>query len=465
MSVDIDSPEGQIIRKMVPFSTMPTNVFKVICDKIVLETLRSGGFLFKRGDTDNDLVYLLKGEVSLEADKLKMEVIKAGSESARFALAHQLPRKINAVAKGSVRFFRLNTIFISTPPTEGEKDSQSVSKEIIRNNGQIWLSTLLMIPIIRALPPANLHKINAELEEVRYAQGEVVINQDDIGDYYYLIKSGECLISRKNSAQAPESKIAKLQTWDTFGEAALISDEPRSETVTALTSLSLLRVSKENFLTLIKEPSLKFIDHDEMEFLLDDGAILLDVRPPDEYEKLHLEGAVNAPLYTLRVYLKTLDKEKQIIVVCNDEKISESAAFLLLTYNFIVKILKGGMSSAPSEVLTKAEKATANTSVHEDVVFDKAKPLKNSPLSNQIFEPPIFETPVFEPPVLEAPVFAISESPDMLALENEQLKSKVKELKQRCEQLDRENHQWSEKYQLLFKQTERLKAILDSLKK
>ncbi len=454
MPVDIDSPEGQIIRKMVPFSTMPTNVFKVICDKIVLESLRSGGFLFKRGDTDNDLVYLLKGEVSLEADKLKMEVIKAGSESARFALAHQLPRKINAVAKGSVRFFRLNTIFISTPPEQDVKESPPVSKEIIRNNEKVWLSTLLMIPIIRALPPANLHKINAELEEVCYAPGDTVINQDDIGDYYYLIKSGECLISRKNSPQATESKIAKLQTWDTFGEAALISDEPRSETVTALTALSLLRVSKENFLTLIKEPSLKFIEHDEIEFLLEDGAILLDVRPPDEYEKLHLAGAVNAPLYTLRVYLKSLDKENPIIVVCNDEKISESAAFLLLTYNFIVKILKGGMSHAPTEVLSKAEKATANTTVHEDVVFDKAKPLKNKLLSGQVPE----KAPV-EPPVL-----AIPESAELLAIENEQLKVKLKELKQRCEQLEKDNHQWSEKYQFLFKQTERLKTILDSLK-
>ncbi len=455
MSVDIDSPEGQIIRKMVPFSTMPTNVFKVICDKITIETVRSGAFLFKRGDTDNDLIYLLKGEVSLEADKLKMEVIKAGSESARFALAHQLPRKINAVAKGSVRFFRLNTIFISTPPVEGEKHAPPVSKEIIRHNGSVWLSTLLMIPIIRALPPINLHKINAELEEVFYAQGEIVINQDDIGDYYYLIKSGECLISRKNSAQAPESKIAKLQTWDTFGEAALISDEPRSETVTALTPLSLLRVSKENFLMLIKEPSLKFVDHLEMEMLLLEDAILLDVRPPDEYEKLHLAGAVNAPLYTLRTYLKTLDKEKHIIVVCNDEKTSESAAFLLLTYNFMVKILKGGMSNAPTEVLSKAEKATANTTVHEDVVFDKAKPLKNTPLF----------TPVIEQTIAEPAFLAPAESAEIIMLENEQLKVKLKELKQRCEQLEKDNRQWAEKYQLLFKQTERLKTILDALKK
>lgn len=437
MSVDIDSSEGQIIRKMVPFSTMPNPVFKVICDKIALETARSGGYLFKRGDTDHDLVYLLKGEVSLEVDKLKMEVIKAGSESARFALAHQLPRKVNAVAKGTVRFFRLNKIFITAPPAEGEKNPLTVSKEIIRHNGQHWLSTLLMIPIMRALPPANLQKVNADLEEIHYAPGEVVINQDDIGDYYYLIKSGECVISRRNSLQATEMKIAKLQTWDTFGEGALISDEPRSETVTAVTPLALLRVSKENFLTYIKQPSLKFIDYAEMESLLNQGAVLLDVRPPDEYEKLHLQGAVNVPLYTLRTYLKTLNQEQAILIVCNDEKLSESAAFLLLTYSFVVKILAGGMNSVPLELRIKAEKASADTQVHDDVVFDKGKAVECLALPTQTSQ---------------------ANPQDALLLENQQLKKALSELKQRYDQL-------SEKYQALFKQAEKLKAMLASLTK
>ena len=444
MSVDIDSPEGQIIRKMVPFSTMPTSVFKVICDKIVIETARSGTLIFKRGDTESDLIYLLKGDVSLEVDKLKMEIIKASSESARFALAHQLPRKTNAVAKGTVRFFRLNTIYISTPPTEGKKNSSLGSRKIIKNNADQWLSTLLMIPIIRALPPANLHKINAELEEINYDKGEVVISQDDIGDYYYLIKSGECLISRKNSPQASETKIAKLQTWDTFGESALISDEPRSETVTALTELSLLRVSKENFLTLIKDASLKFVTAFEAEILLDDGAILLDVRPPDEYEKLHLDNAINVPLYTLRTFLKTLDKEKVIIVMCNNEKISESAAFLLLTYNFIVNIWQGGIEGISADVLLNAARTNANTSVHDDVVFDKNKPILNPPSVQKMSE-----------------VSFISP----LESENEQLKKNLFDLKLQYEKLGKEKQALTEKYQQLFKQCEKLKTMLESLKK
>ncbi|MDQ7089369.1 MAG: hypothetical protein Q9M50_01815 [Methylococcales bacterium] len=111
MSVTIDSPEAHIIRKMIPFSTMPHNIFKVICGKIVIETARSGEFLFKRGETNNDLIYLLDGDVSLESGLLKMEDIKSGSDSARFAIAHQFPRKVDAVAKKLRQFFTFKYYF------------------------------------------------------------------------------------------------------------------------------------------------------------------------------------------------------------------------------------------------------------------------------------------------------------------------------------------------------------------
>ncbi len=226
MPVDIDSPEGQIIRKMVPFSTMPAPVFKVICDKIVVETARSGSFLFKRGDTNNELIYLLKGEVSLEVDKLKMEVIKAGSESARFALAHQLPRKVNGVANGSVQFLRLNSIYITTPDQVKLKKTESASsvKEVLKTGGDHnWISLLLMVPILRALPPAQLAKINEHLEEVEYQEGEVVTKQGEEGEYFYLVKSGECLQSHKGSDWEQTLTATKLKMWDSFGAEALIA--------------------------------------------------------------------------------------------------------------------------------------------------------------------------------------------------------------------------------------------------
>ena len=100
---------------------------------------------------------------------------------------------------------------------------------------------------------------------------------------------------------------------------------------------------------LIKEPSLKFVDYVEMQEVVKQGAILLDVSSQDEYENRHLDGSINAPFFSLRMQLKTLSRAKPVIVVCEDGKVSEAAAFLLLRHKINAMILKGGMKGISPE--------------------------------------------------------------------------------------------------------------------
>jgi CRP-like cAMP-binding protein len=410
---------------------MPNNIFKVICGKITVETARSGSFLFKRGDTNSDLVYLLKGDISLEVAPLKIEVIKAGSESALFAIAHQFPRKVDAVAKGEVYFLRLNTIFLNPPDAKelGKKEHQEI-QEAKKADSVDCLATLLMIPIIRSLPPANLHKVSQELEEVRVKKDEFIIQQGAFGDYYYLIKTGECLVTHKNSEHAQAIKVAKLQVWNTFGETALISGEPRAETVTALSDMTLLRLHKDKFLKLIKEPSLSFIDFIELELWEDKGAVLLDIRPPDEYEKYHLANAINTPLFTLRMQLDSLDKNKLYIIVCNDGKSSESAAFLMKTYSFKVKIIRKGLDYVPKGALLENQPLLIKNEIAKTkVLIEKTRPSLNSD--------------------------SISDSKktdNTLSHENKKLRFVLAELKLKYVKIEKENQEWEKKYNALLSQ-------------
>lgn len=218
-----------------------------------------------------------------------------------------------------------------------------------KDNSDDWMAALLSLPIFQCLPPTKLQKIILSLEAVDFIKGEVIIEQGSVGDYYYLIKSGQCLCTRKSSPTAKEIKLNQLKTGDTFGEDALLSGEPRDLTITALTDVSLLRLDKQQFISLIKEPSLTFVDFIEMQEAMKQGAILMDVRTPDEYKKHHLDGSINEPFFSLRMQLKTLDREKPYIVVCSDGRISEAAAFLLRRHKIDATILKGGIAGVISE--------------------------------------------------------------------------------------------------------------------
>ncbi len=61
------------------------------------------------GDTDHENVYLLKGKVVLLSGRSVVERIKAGTDTARFPLAHQLPRKFSARADSKVRIVRIDS--------------------------------------------------------------------------------------------------------------------------------------------------------------------------------------------------------------------------------------------------------------------------------------------------------------------------------------------------------------------
>ena len=349
MAIDVNSKDGLIIRKLIPLATLPGTQFSALCAEITVEEMQ-GGVLFKKGDMERQFFYLLSGEVTLQSEGLEVEVIAADSDSARFALAHQIPRKIDAVANGEVRFLRLDADIVNKPPllVYKEDNSYMVIEETEDDSGD-WMTALLRSPIFQRLPPANLQKILMGLEEVHFNKGDTILEQGSAGDYYYLIKSGECLLTRKPSPNAKNIKLAQLANGDTFGEDSLISDTPRNGTVTALTDIVLLRLDKKRFVSLIKDPSLKFVNYVEMQEMVKQGAILLDVSSQDEYANRHLDGSINAPFFSLRMQLKTLSRAKPVIVVCGDGKVSEAAAFLLLRHKITAMILKGGMKGISPE--------------------------------------------------------------------------------------------------------------------
>ncbi len=293
-----------------------------------------------------------------------------------------------------------------------------------------WMTALLRSPIFQRLPPTNLQKILMSLEAVHFRKGEVIVDQGGVGDYYYLIKNGQCELTRKPSPNAKEIRLAQLATGDTFGEDSLLSDAPRNVTITAITDISLLRLNKQQFVSLIKAPSLSFVTHIEMQEAVKQGAILLDVRSPDDYENHHLEGSVNEPFFSLRMQLKTLNREKPVIVVCNDGKISEAAVFLLLRNKINAKILSGGISGIEPESEPEPE---------HDVNPPDNKPV-NVPNNIQDNQIRLFQSEI------------------------EALKMTNKQLNNKCMKLEFDKQHAEKQVRILHKQLEKLTQVLDKLK-
>jgi rhodanese-related sulfurtransferase len=321
--------------------------------------------------------------------------------------------------------------------------------EETQDDSDDWMSALLRSPIFQRLPPTNLQKILISLEAVQFTKGEAIVDQGTMGDYYYLIKSGYCELTRKPSPNAKEIKLAQMSAGDTFGEDSLLSDAPRNGSIRALTDISLLRLNKPQFVSLIKEPSLTFVSYADMQEAVNKGSILLDVRTPDEYENNHIDGSVNEPFFSLRMQLKTLPRDKSIIVVCSDGKTSEAAVFLLLKNKIDAVILKGGMeginpAKAPSAVADNII-APPETIDQERRVLKERRAVKQS---NNI---------------ASVSNSAPDENTGSLQLEIENLKTTNKQLSDKCMKLEFDKQHAEKQVRILHKQLEKLTQVLDKL--
>ena len=93
-----------------------------------------------------------------------------------------------------------------------------------------------------------------------YQKGDVIIEEGKIGDDFYILYKGEVHISRKTPA-GDKIALADLSSDMNifFGETALISDDPRTATVQALTDCRCIALSSTKFLAVCdKEPLLGY---------------------------------------------------------------------------------------------------------------------------------------------------------------------------------------------------------------
>lgn len=468
MALDPKSKEGLALRQLFPLKTMPAPRYRTLCADLNVIEKPKDTLLFKQGDTPESFIYLIHGTVSLEANEFKLEIIEAETDSAKFAIAHQFPRQISARAMSDIRYveLQLNAFDKQEAQDIEEKSNYMVENEDLnQDTSQDWMSALLKSPIFQRLPPTNLQQVLISLQDTEIPKGQVIFNQGDSGDYYYLIKKGYCSLSRKATKRAKEIKLLELGPNDTFGEDALLSGEPRSMTITALTDMLLARIDKERFTKLIKEPALTYIDYPDLVAQCSEyRAIIIDIRSTDAYKKHHLEGSRSIPFFTLRMHLKALsDEEKKVIIICDDGNISKAAAFLLINRAIDAEILDGGIQNIPKIEPTQ-EASNPNEAVF---AIDEGEEVENSDIIN-----PEGLTISTEDLTAQELDLALEEIEADISLgqfqesptEIESLKAEIEELKTKNQHLVIEAKDLKQKYTRLLTQTQKLKVAFDKLR-
>ena len=353
MSLEIDP---NYIKQLSPINSLNAENAHDLINKIKVESIKPGHYIFKKGDMDKAHIYLLKGTVELVADSKVIKTIDSKSEDAKHPLAHSFPRTVSARAKDAAAITRVNSDMLDIMLTWDQTGSYSVEAldEAEDDDSTDWMTRILQTRAFHRIPPANIQAMFMRMESAHFKPGDVVIKQDDVGDYFYIIKEGRCLVTRSTPANPKGVKLATLTVGDSFGEEALISDSKRNATVTMLSEGHLMRLNKEDFNSLLNEPLLNWVDYAQARKMVEEeGALWLDVRLPAEHKTKHIKGSINIPLIFLRMKANSLDHNKKYIIYCDTGRRSSAASFLLNEKDIVSCVLQDGVDSADAADLAE----------------------------------------------------------------------------------------------------------------
>lgn len=119
---------------------------------------------------------------------------------------------------------------------------------------------LLSMPPFKKLNPGNLKILMKLMHNRVYAANELIFHQGDPGTGLYTIIKGEVIISQEEDDERWE--LALLNRGDFFGELALLDDERRSASATALKETQLAVIFKpdlDNFVETYPKDGIKIL--------------------------------------------------------------------------------------------------------------------------------------------------------------------------------------------------------------
>lgn len=344
----IDPIAADQLKQFQPLASLPETTLHQMAPHCRIERVARNLDPFCVRDWRGQVVYLLKGELKLESADGSVRVLVGGLDEALLPLpTNDFGRPTGkAITDIELLCVEENSLDIAVTwqqlmvPPPGEQSAVAIDTDWRTSSGMFALRDLTQ-GSFAALPPAHIQTLLGRFREIRFRRGQVVVREGDRGDYYYLIESGRCLVTRFQGGIPVV--VAELEAGATFGEEALVSETLRNATVSMETDGVLLRLAKADFVTLLREPLLKRLDPAGVRRRIADGALWLDVRLPVEWRHDGLAGSINIPVSELRQDYRRLDSSKEYIVYCQTGRRSSAAAFLLGQRGIHAYLLQGGL--------------------------------------------------------------------------------------------------------------------------
>lgn len=264
------------INKQTAFGDLLTAEEKqTLIDQGTVHSATIDEVLCKQGENDRRVFIIVMGEVKIsdgnKDDHVVLAYLKRGEVFGEISALFDSPRISNvSVTKPSVLLIIPGDAFEKI--ITGRAELYSAILE--RYKRRLSETALRSVDLFRHIKQDALAPLVEAASIVSIHDGCDIVNEGEVGDYFYIIVRGTASVSHNLGASS--INIALMHSGDYFGEWSVLTGAPRAATVTAISRVDLLGIERSAMLDFIqKQPEvgerIDLVAHNRQEKLSGEG--------------------------------------------------------------------------------------------------------------------------------------------------------------------------------------------------
>jgi len=251
--VVVKSPEEKelltsAVQSCILFSAYGSEEHSALVDAFSSVNVKAGDTVIKQGDDGDKFYVIWEGELDIyqkgHSSLQKVKSLKKGDHFGELALMYGTPRNATVKAANEVVLFSIDratfrNIIAYYRFKKNEQYFEFLSKVEISGKP---LGTIMSTP--------ELEKLCLALDQAIYKEGDVIIQEGDKGDNFYIVSSGNVGVFK--DTDGTQKKVAEKHQGQYFGEMALLQQETRTATCYASSdTVTCLTLTREDFIDMM----------------------------------------------------------------------------------------------------------------------------------------------------------------------------------------------------------------------
>lgn len=208
-----------------------------------------GGMICREGDEGDSFFIINRGCVKVfiegvAGEKMEIARLKEGDFFGEVGFFTDAKRHASVMALDDTDLLEIGKGDFEEIE-EGHPRIREILEDFYRK--RVLDKLMAVSPLFGMLKEGDRHELLGRFVHKTFKQGETVVNEGEEGKSLFIIKSGRVGVSTVEPG-GKEISLAQLRENDFFGEGAVITGKPRTATVTALTLLEVMELSKEDLM-------------------------------------------------------------------------------------------------------------------------------------------------------------------------------------------------------------------------